>query len=118
MAATDGAVVYAIRLQAEGQPIGAIGYEASQLSYFVDPEHWGTGVASEAVGAICAALRDNGVDRLYASVVRSNVASQRVLERNGFMFDGLEPGGDGGAISSLEAHIRKTPKLRYLARLA
>lgn len=43
------------------------------------------GYATEAAGAVIAAARDTGRTRLWATVREWNVASFRVLEKNGFL---------------------------------
>jgi hypothetical protein len=55
------------------------------FGYTIFPEHWGNGVASFAVSAI---LLEDLRRPLYASALRSNVASIRVLEKHGFRLIG------------------------------
>ena len=59
--------------------------QSATVSYWVDRERNGRGLATAAVGAIAAVARDqHGLHRLQAPVLTDNVASQRVLEKNGF----------------------------------
>lgn len=55
------------------------------LGYWVDAAEIGRGLASAAVAALCRiADRELGLHRLQASTNRANVASRRVLAKNGF----------------------------------
>ena len=58
---------------------------SAELGFLLRPDHWGTGLASEAVGAVVAqglgALR---LTRLAAVVQTANRAAARVLEKNSF----------------------------------
>ena len=70
--------------------IGAARIEEGQISYYVAPDRWRQGFGFELVEAVCAfALPDLRLARLYACVLRDNVASRRILERLGFVFCGL-----------------------------
>ena len=55
--------------------------EKRQLGYWIGKEFWGKGVATQAVGQFLDVVSDRP---LYAEVVRSNIASARVLEKCGF----------------------------------
>jgi [ribosomal protein S5]-alanine N-acetyltransferase len=60
------------------------------LGYWVDAAHEGRGLATRAVGeAVGVAFGDLGLHRLEAGTRVDNVASQRVLQRNGFGCVGL-----------------------------
>jgi [ribosomal protein S5]-alanine N-acetyltransferase len=58
---------------------------SAELGFLLRTDHWGAGLASEAVGAVVAhglgALR---LTRLAAVVQTANRAAARVLEKNGF----------------------------------
>ena len=58
---------------------------SAELGFVLRPDHWGAGLASEAVGAVVShgltALR---LTRLAAVVQTENRAAARVLEKNGF----------------------------------
>jgi [ribosomal protein S5]-alanine N-acetyltransferase len=54
-----------------------------------DAEIWGTGVATEVVGALSAwAFEALGLAKLYAGIYETNVGSTRAFERNGFVIEG------------------------------
>lgn len=65
-----------------------------RLGYMIAEEHWGEGLASELVEGLTDWCRANGsVQRLVAGVARDNVASARVLRKNGFELDADNPQG-------------------------
>lgn len=62
------------------------------LGYWVDPAEVGRGLASAAVAALCRiADQELGLHRIQASTSRLNLASQRVLAKNGFEQCGTAP---------------------------
>lgn len=58
-----------------------------ELSYWVDPAHWGQGIASAAVRLM---VLDEPIRPLFARVAEYNLGSRRVLERAGFVQIGEE----------------------------
>jgi ribosomal-protein-alanine N-acetyltransferase len=63
---------------------------AAEVGYDLVPEWWGRGLATEALGAICAyAFGTLGLHRLDAFVLDGNDRSRRTLERAGFRHVGL-----------------------------
>jgi [ribosomal protein S5]-alanine N-acetyltransferase len=83
---------------ADGQLVGALGignvvravFLSGNLGYFVAQSVNGMGVATRAVGlAVEEAFGVLGMHRLEAGTLVDNVASQRVLEKNGFERIGL-----------------------------
>jgi [ribosomal protein S5]-alanine N-acetyltransferase len=66
---------------------------SATVSYWVDRERNGRGLATAAVGAIVSVARDqHGLHRLQAPVLTDNRASERVLEKNGFERIGIARG--------------------------
>lgn len=62
-----------------------------EVGYWLARPHWGRGLAAEAVAAVAAhvfATRPEVV-RLFARVFDGNPASRRVLEKAGFVYEGL-----------------------------
>lgn len=58
---------------------------SANLGYWVDAAETGRGLASAAVDALCRiADRDLDLHRIQASTNLANIASQRVLKKNGF----------------------------------
>lgn len=63
------------------------------VGYWLGRDFWGRGIATEAVRRYVEELADRP---LYAHVAVTNVASQRVLEKNGFVVAAeTETGPDG-----------------------
>jgi ribosomal-protein-alanine N-acetyltransferase len=67
-------------------------FQSCSMGYWVSASATGRGVATAAVRDIAAvAFDDLGLHRIEAGTLVHNVASQRVLERNGFLRFGLAP---------------------------
>jgi RimJ/RimL family protein N-acetyltransferase len=65
---------------------------SAELGFLLRPDHWGIGLASEAVGAVIAhGLATLRLTRLAAVVQTANRAAARVLEKNGFAFVEARP---------------------------
>jgi len=68
-------------------------FQSGTIGYWVDGPRNGRGIATGAVGEIVAyAFEDLDLHRVEASTLVDNIASQRVLERNGFDRIGLARG--------------------------
>ena len=69
----------------DGQVVGNIASFIQEgqreVGYWIGREFWGQGVASRALSALLILVRDRP---LYGYVVRHNLASLRVLQKNGF----------------------------------
>ncbi len=66
------------------------GLQSAMASYFVDEAHAGRGLASAALHELVVnAFEELGLHRVEAGTAVVNVASQRVLEKNGFRRVGL-----------------------------
>lgn len=67
-------------------------FESAHLGYWVCPPWAGAGMASRATAlAIAAAFGEYGLHRLQAGTLLHNVASHKVLQRNGFIRFGQAP---------------------------
>jgi len=63
---------------------------SAELGYWLAPQYWNRGIATQAVNEFSQHLfTSTDIVRLFVSVVAANVASIRVLEKNGFSHDGL-----------------------------
>jgi RimJ/RimL family protein N-acetyltransferase len=82
--ANDSALTMTI--VADGEVAGSIGcWEADGhrfVGYWIGREFWGRGIATQALAELVGMVEARP---LYAHVVKSNVASIRVLEKNGFV---------------------------------
>ena len=62
----------------------------AELGYYVGEPFWGRGLATRAVGEICRyAFTNWDVLRVFAEPFAHNAASRRVLEKNGFLLEGV-----------------------------
>lgn len=75
----------------DGELVGLCGYKglpsagSVEIAYNIAPSRQRRGHATRAVAQILsAAYRDNGVERITAATLTSNIPSQRVLQANGF----------------------------------
>ena len=77
--------------------VGSIGFHtvsgvhrSAELSYDLAPAHWGRGIGTAAAKALTRWAHESAaVTRVQATVLHSNVRSQAVLERCGFVQEGL-----------------------------
>ena len=92
--------VHGIRLTGDDRLVGRISldnivrgaWQNATIGYFVDQEHNGRGIATQAVkDAVRFAFKDIGLHRVQAGVMPRNIGSIRVLEKAGFRFEGLSP---------------------------
>lgn len=78
--------VLARAIVADGKLVGYLGHWQSdgqpQIGYWIDREYWGKGVATQALGEFLPLVR---LRPLFAHVAKHNIASQRVLQRHGFV---------------------------------
>jgi RimJ/RimL family protein N-acetyltransferase len=90
---------FAIRGQ-DGSLIGGIGLEVgegasahrAELGYWVGESHWNRGIATAAVAALTRYTRDQlKLSKLTAGVFAGNIASCRILVKNGFAREGFFP---------------------------
>lgn len=82
----------------EGEAVGGIGLirgsdvycKTAEIGYWLGRAFWGRGIMSEAVKAICEyGFRSFDVVRIYAGAFARNAGSRRVLEKNGFILEGI-----------------------------
>ncbi len=71
----------------QGRAIGKAGcWRMEEIGYILHPDHWGQGLATEALQAVIPhAFETLPIDRLVADVDPRNVASLRLLDRLGFV---------------------------------
>ena len=62
----------------------------AELGYLISSDHCNNGIGTEAVSMICdGAFANFDLSRITALVDEPNLASRRVLEKNGFVLEGL-----------------------------
>lgn len=83
----------------DGKVVGNISVEKqldvyckdSKIGYFLLTDYWAKGIMTEAVRQICElAFSELSIIRITGLVYAPNIASQRVLEKNGFICEGLQ----------------------------
>ena len=91
-----GAIIrFAIELRESNTLIGTIGFHnrapshrRAEIGYELSPEYWCTGYATEALLAALQFAATCEIERVGAIVYIDNIASQRMLEKNGFIQEG------------------------------
>lgn len=90
--------VFAFAIVFKGKCIGSIGvfrqsnihFRTAELGYYIAEEFWGKGIMTRAVKEICDYVFDRSdIIRIYAEPFDYNIASQHVLENNGFECEGV-----------------------------
>lgn len=62
----------------------------AEIGYFLLEEQWSKGIMTEAVAQICEiSFRELDIIRITGMVYEPNTASRKVLERNGFVLEGV-----------------------------
>ena len=68
-------------------------HQSGELGYWIAPEHWGKGFATEAVvEMIRFGFEDLGLNRIHAAHFTRNPASGRVMAKAGMQFEGIHRG--------------------------
>jgi len=84
-------------IDVKGEAVGSIAMlvqrdvhrRSAEVGYWLSEEHWGRGIATEALGAFVEyAFSSFDVCRLFATAFEWNPASVRVLEKCGFTLEG------------------------------
>ena len=97
MLRADPNTTFAFAITADGNVVGSIGvfrkdnihYRTAELGYYVAEPFWGKGLGSAAVGQICRYIFENtDILRIFAEPFARNAASCRILEKNGFAYEG------------------------------
>lgn len=96
---TESARIFAIEV--DGVAAGGIGIHPqhdihrknAELGYWLGEPFWGMGIISRAIQqTVDFAFRNyNEIDRIFARPFGSNTASQKVLEKNGFILEAHFP---------------------------
>jgi len=63
---------------------------SAEIAYWLGKPFWGRGIMTAAVGVACQfAIKRWNLVRISASIFDGNLGSMKVLEKNGFEFEGL-----------------------------
>ncbi len=81
----------------DGPMIGTCGFtsldaasNSGEVGYVLNPDHWGSGLATEAVSAVLDfGFTQLSLHRIEARYLGGNEASRRVMERCGMTFEGM-----------------------------
>lgn len=89
---------YAFAITVDDKAIGSIGVfrkenihsRTAEMGYYVAEPYWGKGITSSAVSQTVAYVFENtDMMRIFAEPFSYNMASRRVLEKNGFVSEGI-----------------------------
>ncbi|HTQ40107.1 MAG TPA: GNAT family N-acetyltransferase [Pirellulales bacterium] len=70
------------------RPVVIEGRDEIEVAYALLPEFWNQGLATEiARASVSAAFNDLGISELVCFTLPTNLASQRVMEKAGFVFE-------------------------------
>ncbi len=88
--------IHILAIEIEGKVAGGIGVHQqedvfcknAELGYWLAEPYWGKGIMTDAVRQIVAyGFRRFDIDRIFARPFGSNIGSQRVLEKAGFLLE-------------------------------
>ena len=97
-AATSSAGFDNLAIEVNGEAAGAIGHVAgtdverysAEIGYWLGEAHWGRGIVTEALVLVTAHLFTTGrLLRLFALPFADNIGSMRVLEKAGYVREGI-----------------------------
>lgn len=95
--ASGQAIRWGIVLKESGKLVGTIGIhnwnkraERAEIGYELHPDHWRKGLAKEAVHAVLDhSFNELGINRIGALVFPENKVSRGMLQKMGFLKEGL-----------------------------
>ncbi|MDP4179583.1 MAG: GNAT family protein [Bacillota bacterium] len=89
---------YAFAITVDDKAIGSIGvfrnenihFRTAEMGYYIAEPYWGQGIGTSAVNQICRYIFDHtDIIRIYAEPFAYNMASCRILEKSGFVCEGI-----------------------------
>jgi len=90
----------------EDQVVGHISsfvmFEEREVSYWIDREHWGKGIATDALRQFLSLVK---IRPLHARAAKDNIGSRRVLEKCGFLITGEDKGFANARKEEIEEFI-------------
>ena len=98
MLSADKNKTFAFAITLDGKVIGSIGvfrqenihYRTAEMGYYIGEQYWDNGYMTEAVKMACNYVFENtDIIRIYAEPFAYNTASCRVLEKAGFVCEGI-----------------------------
>ena len=94
--ATKDEPIHIFAIEIDGKAVGGIGIHPqadimkknAELGYWLGEKYWGKGIISKAIREIIPwAFNTYDITRIYARPFGSNMASQKVLEKAGFVLE-------------------------------
>ena len=98
MLASDPEATFAFAITVQDRVVGSISafrkdnihFRTAELGYYIAEDYWGKGVTTSAVTQLCDYLFENtDILRVFAEPFSYNAASCRVLEKAGFLCEGI-----------------------------
>ena len=103
----------------DGQLIGSISVERKdeggksigEIGYMILTPFWSQGIGTEAVRQICGiAFRELALERIIGEVFPENLASARVLEKNGFRLEETKVGAIVKGGKAMDVRVYGLPR--------
>lgn len=94
---SDTNTTFAFAIEIDNKVVGSIGAfrqsnihrHTAELGYYIAEDFWGKGYMTEAVKQLCDYIFTyTDIIRIFAEPFSYNIGSCRVLEKNGFQFEG------------------------------
>lgn len=94
----DKSSTFAFAIVCGSKAVGSIGvfrqdnihFRTAEMGYYIAEPYWGKGIGTSAVAAICQTVFENSdIIRIFAEPFAYNLASRRILEKNGFVCEGI-----------------------------
>lgn len=94
--ATKDEPIHIFAIEIDGKAVGGIGIHPqvdimkknAELGYWLGEKYWGNGIISRAIREIIPwAFNTYDITRIYARPFGTNIASQKVLEKAGFVLE-------------------------------
>ena len=101
----DGLIVGSISVER----LANVQRNAGSIGYMVLTPFWSQGIGTEAVRQICGiAFRELALERIIGEVFPENLASARVLQKNGFRLEGTKVGAvvKGGKVMVVRVYVK------------
>ena len=101
----DGLIVGSISVER----LANVQRNAGSIGYMVLTPFWSQGIGTEAVRQICGiAFQEFALERIIGEVFPENLASARVLEKNGFRLEETKPGAvvNGGKAMDVQVYAK------------
>ena len=103
----DGQIVGSISVERMADKNRAVG----SIGYMILTPFWSQGIGTEAVRQICGiAFRELALERIIGEVFPENLASARVLEKNGFLLEETRAGAVAKGGKAMDVKVYGLPR--------